>query len=165
MNFAFAFEPAEPGLMHRSPRESAARIVVTREMRWLIALIAAATGALLLALYFLFLRLDLPEARLRTLMFVALSIDSIFFSFSLKNLHEPVWRLNLFSNRYLLAALASSITLLLAALFVPPVRTLLSLVPLGVPELLFLLSVGLVNLAIIEAGKWLVFRRVRRQKK
>jgi len=161
MNFAFAFEPAEPGLMRRSPRESAARIVVTREMRGLIVMIAAVTGALLLALYFLFLRLDLPEERLRTLMFVALSIDSIFFSFSLKNLHKPVWKLNLFSNPYLLAALGSSIALLFAALFVPSVRTLLSLVPLAAPELLFLLFVGLVNLATIEAGKWLVFRRGR----
>ena len=165
MNFVFAFEPAEPGIMRRSPRDSTARLVVTREMRWLIALIAATTGALLLALYFLFLRLDLPEARLRTLMFVALSVDSIFFSFSLKNLHEPVWKLNLFSNRYLLLALASSIILLLTTLFVPSVRTLLSLVPLGITELLFLLGVGLVNLAIIEAGKWLVFRRGRRQEK
>ncbi|MDP3735535.1 MAG: cation-transporting P-type ATPase [bacterium] len=164
MNFAFAFEPKEPDLMRRSPRESTARIVVTREMRWLIAMIAAVTGALLLALYFLFLRLDLPEARLRTLMFVALSIDSIFFSFSLKNLREPVWKLNLFSNRYLLMALTSSITLLFTALFFPPVRTLLSLVPLGAPELLFLLGVGLVNLATIEVGKWFVFRRRRRQK-
>ena len=48
--------------------------------------------------------------------------------------------------------------LLLAAPFLAPLRTLLSLVPLSPLALLFLFGVGLVNLATIEVGKWLFFR-------
>jgi P-type Ca2+ transporter type 2C len=90
-------------------------------------------------------------------MFVALSIDSIFFSFSLKNLHKPIWSINILSNKYLLLALALSITMLLSAMFIPFMQQLLSLVPLGGKELLALFGIGIINLITIEIAKYGIF--------
>jgi P-type Ca2+ transporter type 2C len=164
MNFAFAFEPGEDGAMKRAPEKRSGSALISREMKYFIAVISIVTGLFLILLYLLLLHINLPIERLRTIMFVALSVDSIFFSFSLKNLHAPLWRTDFFSNRYLLVALSISLGLLLAAIFTAPIRTLLSLVPLTAPELLFLLGIGLFNLATIEAGKWIVFQKHRTKK-
>ncbi len=159
MTFAFAFEPKESNLMRRPPASRQGSMIMTPAVKRLIVVIGMTTGMLLVGLYLFLVRFDLPQEKLHTIMFVALSIDSIFFSFSLKNLHEPLWRIHFFSNRYLLAALGTSLALLVAAIMIPPVRTLLSLSPLTPVELLFLFGVGIINVATIEVGKWLLFRR------
>lgn len=158
MNFAFAFEPAEKGIMKRRPR-SVARGILTPALKKLIALIAVTTGVLLVAVYLFLLSRGIPIEKIRTIMFIALSVDSIFFSFSLKNLHRPVWHINPFSNRYLVVALALSIAILLAALVFAPLRTLLSLEPLSPVLVAAILGFGVMNLVIIETAKYFIFEK------
>jgi magnesium-transporting ATPase (P-type) len=117
------------------------------------------TGVLMIAIYYWLRSIGIPTEELRTVMFVSLSLDAIFFSFSLKSLDTPVWRVNIFSNGYLLFALGTSVCLLLLSLVWPPLMHLLSLVPLTTFEKLLLVGVGLANLATIEAMKWLFFER------
>ncbi|GMQ95322.1 MAG: cation-transporting P-type ATPase [Patescibacteria group bacterium] len=159
MNFAFAFEPKEYGVMKRDPRSVSMKNILTKSLKQLIVLIAVITGVFLMLLYVFLLSLDLPIEKVRTIMFVALSIDSIFFTFSIKNLHRPIWKINMFSNRYLLFALLFSITMLLAAVFLPPIQNLLSLTPLSPFELFATLAVGVFNLLVIELAKYIVFER------
>ncbi|MBI1998924.1 MAG: cation transporting ATPase C-terminal domain-containing protein, partial [Parcubacteria group bacterium] len=92
------------------------------------------------------------------LLFVAVAVDSIFFSFSLKSFQTPLWRINLFSNTYLLIALLLSVLTLFAALFWEPLATLLSLEPLGKELFLLLIGLGILNIATIEITKYFVFR-------
>jgi Ca2+-transporting ATPase len=101
----------------------------------------------------------MPIEKIRTIMFVALSLDSIFFSFSFKSLTVPVWKINVLSNLYLVGALSLSILLLIAAITLPPLQTLLSLESLSAGMLLFLLGVGLLNLVTIETAKYFLFER------
>ena len=93
-------------------------------------------------------------------MFVALSIDSMFFTFSFKDLTQPLWRINILSNKYLLGALAASFTLLLAALTLTPLQKLLSLTTLSVAEVGVLVVLGLMNLVAIESVKLFLNRNV-----
>lgn len=160
MNFSFAFEPKEGDVMKRDPRLSRG-IVLTSSVKKLIFIIALVTGVFLIALYFMLLSLKLPIEEIRTIMFIALSVDSIFFSFSLKNLHAPLWRINLFSNRYLVFALTSSVLVLFAALLLTPLRTLLSLTSFSVLNFVFLLGLGAFNLVLIEVVKFFVFKKER----
>jgi Ca2+-transporting ATPase len=161
MSFPFAFERADKNAMKRDPRSASARRLITPELRTLIILLSTVTGVLLVGLYFALLH-TLGEGRIgeiRTIMFVALSLDAIFFSFSLKSLDTPLWRINPFSNMYLFGALTISILILVAACTIPPLMTLLSLTPLSGAQLLLLLGVGCVNLLTIELCKWALFRR------
>lgn len=157
MNFAFAFEPEEPDIMRRDPRWTGEGIL-TRPMKLLIGIIAAATGAFLIVLYAALVWWGMPEEKLRTVMFVAVAVDSIFFSFSFKSFTNPLWRVNFFSNKYLLAALLFSILALFAALQWSPLMTLLSLEPLGGMLFLLLFGLGIINVAMIEITKYFVFR-------
>jgi Ca2+-transporting ATPase len=159
MNFAFAFEPKEDDVMKRDPRDPNMKEVLTKELRKLIALIAIITGGFLIALYFTLVSLDFTEQRLQTTMFIALSVSSIFFAMSIKNLHRPIWHIHPLSNKYLLAALGASLAGLVLALEFGPLRNLLGLSEITGREYLLLVAFGLINLVIIEVGKFVVFKR------
>jgi len=161
MNFAFAFEPKEEGIMKRDPKSSSMKNILTPNLKKLITLIALVTGVSLMMLYFFLLYLKLPIEEIRTLMFIALSISSLFFAFSIKNLHEPIWRIKVLSNKYLLVSLSVSTVMLFAALLLPPLQKLLSLTPLSISQFVLILILGAFNLIVIEFVKYIVFERKR----
>ncbi len=164
MNFSFAFEPRERGAMRRDPRALAVQRIVTSSMRALVIILSIVSGISLTVVYFIGLKMNMPLAELRTLMFVLLSIVAIFFTFSLKSLETPLWKINIFSNRYLLFALCASIFALFAALYVPALQTLLSLSPLPLSAFGIVLIVGVLNLLVVEIVKYGYFWRGQRQK-
>lgn len=159
MSFPFAFEKKDPNIMKRDPRSHRVKTILTKEIKSLIFIVGTITGIFLFVLYLILLKLDLPIEEIRTFMFVALSIDSIFFAFSLKSLSRPIWKINIFTNIFLLVALFFSIALLMLAVFWGPLQTLLSLVPLSYLELLLLFGIGLFNLLTIEITKYFIFER------
>ncbi|MBP9759861.1 MAG: HAD-IC family P-type ATPase [Candidatus Pacebacteria bacterium] len=161
MCFAYAFEKKDPGVMRRDPRSARAKNILTRELKLLIVVLSVVSGLTAVALYYWLLVQGTPIEEVRTMMFVVISLDSIFFSFSLRSFDTPVWRIGLYENKFLLGALGISVALLCAALFFQPMRTLLSLVPLTLFEGGLLLIVGLVNLFIIESMKWFLFGRMQ----
>jgi Ca2+-transporting ATPase len=159
MSFSFAFEKRDPNVMRRNPRSVASKSILTKDLRKLIVLLSIVTGILLVGVYYWLYRTGMPKEELRTVMFVALSLDSIFFSFSLKSLDTPLWKINIFSNMYLLWALLTSIFLLLLALTWPPLMTLLSITHLTLFEKLLLVGIGIFNLCVIEIIKYIFFER------
>jgi Ca2+-transporting ATPase len=159
MNFSFAFEPLEEGATKRDPRNNAAKEIVSKHLKRLVACIAISTGVFLTCLYLLLLHLDVPTDTLRTLMFIAVSIDSISFAFSMKNLHRPLWRISLFSNKYLLGALTLSISALLLALTLPVLQNLLALTPPTYITLCAVIIFALFNMSAVEVSKYIVFGR------
>ncbi|HEY0979256.1 MAG TPA: HAD-IC family P-type ATPase [Candidatus Paceibacterota bacterium] len=160
MNFAFAFEPLYPSAMKRAPKDPETARVISPKIIRLITLVGTITSASLIAVYsylIFFTSLALPE--IQTLMFVAVSVNCIFMAFSMKSLGTPFWKLSLFSNKFLIAALFASGALLAAALYVPAIQTLVHVSPPTLLQVLMLVGFGLVNLATIEVAKWIVFIR------
>ena len=159
MNFAFAFEPAEKGVMKRNPKSDAMKMILTKNLKKLITIIAVITGTFLITIYFYLYFIDgMQIEELRTFIFVALSIDSIFFTFSIKDLHRPIWKIDFLSNKYLLFAFFASIGALVLALEFEPLRNLLQLRELKEHGYLVFLAIGFVNLMTIELAKYVVFR-------
>tara|TARA_Y100000310_G_C19981664_1_gene490066 strand:- start:152 stop:505 length:354 start_codon:yes stop_codon:yes gene_type:complete len=103
--------------------------------------------------------MDFPIEEIRTIMFVALSLDSLFFAFSLKNLRKPLWKIRFLTNWYLVAALTLNVILLIATLTLSPLRALLSLTVLSSMQVILLIGIGLFNLATIEVTKYFIFER------
>lgn len=161
MNFAFVFEPAEKDLMKRDPRSIQNKNILTKELKAIILIVGVTTGTFLMLLYWLLMQTDMPIEEARTIMFVATSIESIFFALSFKSLKEPLWKEDLFSNRYLIFALIVSIGFLLIAMFFPPIQKMLSLTVLTGKELLMLGAIGIFNLFVIEMTKHFVFKSPR----
>lgn len=159
MNFAYAFEPKETGIMERDPKNTAMKNLLTPNLKKLIFLIAMITGIFLVGLYFYLLNINMPIDRIRTFMFIALSVSSIFFALSIKNLHKPIWEINIFSNKYLLYSLSLSFFMLIISLTFSPLQKLLSLTTPSLAEFILVVALGIFNIIVIEAVKYIIFRR------
>jgi len=159
LNFAFAFEPKEDDIMKRKPNSPEASSFITKDVRSLIYIVGTVTGLFTLILFVLLFYVGTPIDELRTLMFITLSLDSIFFTLSLKSFKKPIWKIKLFSNKFLLLSLFVSIATLFLALFVPTLKTILHIVPIERPYIFVLLGVAVFNLLTIELTKYILFER------
>ncbi|MCF7835929.1 MAG: HAD-IC family P-type ATPase [Candidatus Marinimicrobia bacterium] len=167
MNFAFAFEPKEKNIMRLSPSSFFSKNILTKEGKRLIALLVSFSSVILLGLFlFLYYFTDYSIEYIRTIIFGTISLDSVFFAFSLKNLRKPIWKINIFSNRYLIVALSISLGFLVAALFIPALMSLLSLEPVGWVGAFWIAIIGFLNLFAIETGKhFLIHKRLSAKKR
>lgn len=157
LSFGYAFEPAEQGVMKRDPRSAHQKTVLTGEIKRLILIAGTVTGIFSTVLFVWLLSRGLPIEEVRTIIFVVLSLDALFFAASLKSLHRPVWTVNLFSNRYLVFAFLFSALGIVLTLAIAPVRNLLSLTVPNAFDLAVLFGVALVNIATIEFAKRFAF--------
>jgi Ca2+-transporting ATPase len=156
MSFPFAFEPSEKDSMKRPPIPAGtSNSLFAGGFQKLIIFISFAAGAILFLLYILLNYIGVEIDELRTIMFVAVSLDSILLAFSFKNLHQPIWHTSLFSNRYLLGGMVISLTLLGISLTWAPLMKLLSLTPLNLFDIFFLTLLGIVNIMVVEFAKYL----------
>jgi len=149
---SLSFEPKEKNIMDRKPDNPNASLL-TKEMKILIFIIGAVTDIILLGLFLWLIKKALPITEIRTIIFAALTIDSIFYVFSCKNLHKSIWRINIFSNLFLFGSWIFSIIMLLTGIYVPIFQRLLKTTPLNFSDWILVMGVGLINLFFIEITK------------
>ncbi|TSD02988.1 MAG: calcium-translocating P-type ATPase YloB [Parcubacteria group bacterium Athens0714_16] len=159
LNFSFAFEPAEKDIMKRNPNLNISKNLMSREIKKMILMTGIITALFTLVLFMILRYFDVSNEELRTIMFLTLSLDSILFSFSIKNLKKPLWKINIFSNKFLNGALILSVIALFGALKFEPLRNLLQLAVLNSFDLWIILFVALFNLFTIEIVKYFIFWR------
>lgn len=155
---ALAFEKTDENVMKRKPEKKRASLL-TPEMRVIIFIIGIVTDILLLLLFIWFWKYQAVSLEhVRTLIFVGLGINSLFFVFSCKNLGKNIWRYNIWDNRFLTASVFVGIALFVIPVYIPLTQQLLDLQPLRVFDwgLLGLLAVA--NVALIELAKWIFIR-------
>lgn len=152
-SFSLAFEPKEEDVMKRRPRPRK-KPLFTKEMLVLIFVVGIATDLYLFLPFLFFLRQGYPMAEIRTLMFLGLSIDAMVSIFALKSLRRSLWKINAFSNRYLLFATFLNILVLVAVFSIPILRELLHLVPISSDLITIAIFLGLADLVTIELGKY-----------
>ncbi len=154
LGLCLAFEPKEKDLMSQKPQNHNIPLL-TKQMKTLIFIIGIITDILLLSLFFWLLKYsDYTIPHIQSIIFAGLTIGSFFYIFSCKSLRRNLWNINLFSNRFLIAAWIFGIAMLLGALYLPPFQVLLRTVPLNLFDWQLLLGLGLVNIVLIEAVKY-----------
>ena len=131
MNFAFAFEKSEEGIMTRKPRSQGAGGMLSRRFMAFIIVLGLVAGSILIGLYVLLHTQAISEMSARTVLFVALTLLATLVSFALRDLHTPIWRIKPWTNLYLLGSLGVALSGLLVALYVPAIAHLLQLDPAG----------------------------------
>lgn len=161
-NMALAFEPKEKDLLTRAPEARNVKLL-TPEMKSIIFIIGFATDLILLGVFWWLLGQNYDIQYIRTIIFAALGIDSLFYVFSCRNLRQNIWRVNPFSNKFLTASVIFGFSALIAGIYIPVFRTLLKTVPLRIEEWLIVIGLGFLNLALIELVKYIFI--AKRQKK
>lgn len=160
-NFAFAFEKRESDVLAERPQKR--RELFTREMKILIVAAGILSDILLLGTFVCLLGLGVQLEVVRTVMFYGLAVSAFFFVFSLRSLRRPLWKIDFFSNPYLLFAFGASLSLLLPTFFAEPLKALLHLTSVSLPLLGLVLILGIVDLALIECVKYFLIVRHKRQ--
>ncbi len=125
------------------------------EMKKLIAICGIPTSLLLFGIYGLLLKLEFDPALVRTFVFASFGTYSLFLIFSIRNLRKSIFKYNILSNRYLLASVGLGLSLIAIAIYIPFFQNLLETVPLPPLWILGVFGIGILNMTIIEFGKWM----------
>ncbi|MEZ4200726.1 MAG: HAD-IC family P-type ATPase [Candidatus Paceibacterota bacterium] len=157
MSVAFAFEPGEKDAMKQRPQDIHEEGVLSPAMLWFMAFVVTVLSSILVMLYLYFKQLGTSIEELRSVMFLAISLDSLFIAFAFRSLTTPVWRIPLHTNLFFVGSFLLSVGLLAGALTVPFMRYVLSYTPLPLYDIGLVVGFSVASLAIIELGKWLFF--------
>ena len=160
-NIALAFEPKERDLMKRKPPGQKMPLL-NKEMKVLVFIVGFLTDLFLLGLFFYLLKYsDYSLAHIRSVIFAGLAIDSLFYVFSCMSLRRNLWRINPFSNKFLIGAWLFGILMLIVALYLPLFQNLLKTAPLTLFDWRLILGLGLINVILIEATKWWFIKDIK----
>jgi P-type Ca2+ transporter type 2C len=163
LNFALAFEPSEKGSMKQPPQKTGKNGVLTRRVWELALIVGITTGTVLLALYIALVQRGVDIEKIRTIMFIALSLGTTLYAFSFRSFTQSLSNTNLFSNQYLLIAAVVHTGVLALSVSLPPLQKLLSLSPVDGSILLIAVTASFFNLFAIEIAKSILLFRSRRR--
>jgi Ca2+-transporting ATPase len=150
---ALGVEPGAPDLMDQAPRKPNEPILPARAFA-LIGAVGAYIGLATFGLFDLYLDGG-SNAKAQTIAFTAIVIIEKVNVFNFRSLRRPIAQIGFFSNPVLLVAWAGTVGLQVAAVYLPPLQTVLHTVPLSPTDWLAIGAVAAPILLIGEAAKWL----------
>jgi Ca2+-transporting ATPase len=155
---ALGVEPSEPDVMNRPPRPPGERVLTSWRGVLIVAhgALNAAAAAVVFYLVYGGYEDNLPAARTAT--FCTLAFSQLFFAFGCRSERYTLPQLGLFSNPWLIGAIAVSSLLQLAVVTVPPLQSVFKGAPItaaqewGIIVLFALLPVTVIELRKLLRG-------------
>lgn len=155
---ALAFErDEEREVMKRKPDRAAK--IFGGDMKALIVMFTIVTDLVLFGLFWYFLKSTSNIDYARTMIFIALGLESLIYVYSVRSLSKPFWKLHIFSNHLLNFAVVAGLFLYLIAIYFEPLRTILNTVVLNARDWIIVFGFALFNVAVIEIGKKVFMRK------
>jgi Ca2+-transporting ATPase len=162
LGLMLAFEPKEPGIMTRLPRNPKTPIL-TGELIWRILIVGALllTAAFGLFKYELMMGASLAEAR--TVAVNVFVMVELFYLFNCRSLDKSMFQLGLFSNPWLFGGVTLMVALQLLYTYLPAMNWMFHGAPIGVEAWGRIVAAGLGVYMLVGLEKWL--RRVLASRK
>ena len=154
LGLMLAFEEKEPGIMARPPRRPDTP-VITRELGFRIGLVSL---MLLLGSFGLFEWALLQGRSVEAARTVAVNMfvfGELFYLFNCRSLRYSMFKLGLFSNRWLVLGVAVMAMLQVLFTYSPAMNRLFGSAPLVITEWMWVLTGGLAIYAVVGIEKWL----------
>jgi cation-transporting ATPase F len=152
LGLTLAFEPKEPGIMTRPPRDPRRPLLTGA----LVARILLVSALLVAGAWWLFeweLANGALEAEARTVALNLFVAVEAFYLFSCRSLTQSAWRVGLFSNRWLLAGLTVQVVGQLAITYLPVMNELFGTAPIPAEAWLRILGVAVVASLVVAVDK------------
>lgn len=144
---ALGMEPARDGLLDQKPRDPKASIMdkaLVKKLGLHGGLIAIA------AMSAFYLGLNAGGAALAsTMAFATLTLARLLHGFNCRG-EESIFKLGIFANKWVPLALVAGVVLLSAVLFIPPLQSLFSVVPMTGTQLLQVLGLAFMPTALVQ---------------
>lgn len=160
---ALGVEPPVKGVMKRPPRNPK-RGIFTRNLIVDISYqgVAISAATLLVFGYFLFRTRGGDLNHARTAAFVTLAMAQLFHAFNCQNHRVSLFRTGLFTNKWMVIAVLSSVVMLLGGMYLPFLKDIFGQEPLDFSEWGICLSAALIPVAAVEIVK-VTFKRRREE--
>ncbi len=155
---ALSYEKEEKDILREKVKKSKNKIL-NKEIKFLVGVICTITSLILFGLFVYFYKAGWAMDHIRTMIFAAIGVDSLFYIFSCKNLKKSIWKYNIFDNSFLITSVIFGFLMVALAIYLPALQNILKLVPLNIYDWLILISIGLFNLLAIELGKLLFIHK------
>jgi Ca2+-transporting ATPase len=155
---ALAVEPAEPDVMERPPTPLGESLLGSDRGRRILT-----RGAMLLVLVLVpaYVLWSAGDGAWQTVLFTSIAFAELAAGFAMRSERIPLWRLGLFTNPMLVAAVAATIVLQVALVSLPALRDVFGLEPLDAWHWLLVVGVAIAYYGLVELEKaW--FRRRHR---
>ena len=153
LGLMLAFEPKEPGIMKRPPRDPKTPIL-TRPLILRILLVSVLLVIGAFGLFKLTLRAG-NEDLARTVAVNVFVFGEMFYLFSCRSITHIFWTLGFWTNKFLWAGVAVMTTLQLIYTYVPFFNAIFQSAPMGLQEWGMVLSSGLLIFVVVEIEKWI----------
>ncbi|TDC73178.1 HAD family hydrolase [Micromonospora sp. KC606] len=152
LGLTLAFEPKEPWIMDRPPRDPAQPLLTAAlVVRILLVSVLLVAGAWWLFVWEQAAGAELPEARTAAVnLFVTVQA---FYLFSCRSLSRSPWRLGLFSNRWLIGGVLVQALAQAALTYLPVMNTLFRTAPIDAGAWLRILGIALAVSAVVGLDK------------
>jgi calcium-translocating P-type ATPase len=158
LGLALAFEPAEPGVMARPPRDPAAPLL-SRFLLWRVVLVSLLFFAASLAIFFYALERGRDLETARTLVVNVVVTLEIFYLFNVRYLHRASFTLRgVLGTPAVLAAVGAVTAAQLAFTYAPFMNAWFDTRPVALADGLLVVLAGVMLLALLEGEKALLRR-------
>jgi Ca2+-transporting ATPase len=154
---AIAAEPAERGLMQRPPRPPTESIFahgMWQHMMW----VGLTMAGLVLCIQAYAIEAGSPHWQ--SMVFTALTLAQMGHVLAIRSERLSLFQQGAFGNPPLIGAVAVTVLLQLATIYVPFLNPIFHTAPLSLVELSFCMALGVVIFVLVEIEKWLVRRGV-----
>ncbi|MFX1466266.1 MAG: calcium-translocating P-type ATPase, SERCA-type [Promethearchaeota archaeon] len=151
---ALSIDPRDPDVLHRSPRDPL-ESVFTKRILWLIASVAILITVGIIPVYTWAVNSGATIQKTQTIAFTMLVMFEMFNAFNCRSEKHSITKLGLFTNAWLLLAVASSIVLQLVVIYVPILQPLFNTAPLTLGEWAIIIMVSASVILVVEAGKFI----------
>lgn len=155
---ALGMEPAEPNIMKEPPRDPKESII-NKRMQWEIIVQSIAMAAAVLGVFKVALNIYNNNIYIaRNFAFVTLIVSELFRSYTARSEELSIFRLGIFSNKYVVGGTLFSFFLILLVMYVPFFRPIFGTIRFNTNQWLFTLSFSLIPAVVAEITK--VFLRM-----
>jgi Ca2+-transporting ATPase len=149
---ALSIDHGEDIIMKRQPF-AMDEPIINRSLQQLLAISSVIIMCGLFGQYFFLYWMGIDLIRLRSILFTAMVVDIVLFSFSARHLYASIFKRSLRPNYWLLVANAAGLALQFVVLYVPFLQKLFSTVPLQINEWALVFAFGCVQIVAIEIAK------------
>jgi cation-transporting P-type ATPase F len=157
LGLMLAFEPKEPGIMSRPPRDPKTPILTGV----LIGRIILVGGLLTVASFALFqweLDRGAEIAHARTVAVNVFVVMELFYLFNCRSLSKSVFQLGFFTNMWVFGGVAAMLLVQIVYTYLPVVNKLFHSAPIELEAWVRIVAAGITAFAIVEFEKWVRVR-------
>ena len=162
-DIGLAVEHEEDDIMREKPRKKN-ESVASRSVLFVLASTLVITGTVATCFYLTISQFSGSIELTRTMMTALLCIDSLLLSLSLRSFNKPLFRHDMFDNKFLSIAVATLTAILISATLFDPLRSLTSLVPISPLGWTVIILVAVFEILLIdECKQFFLSRKKARQ--